>query len=436
MLIEGDRVKALGDYARLKKNVPADHLIDAGKRFLIPGLWDMHIHLEGQDLVEDNKALLPLFITFGITTVRDAASDLGEQVLAWRNEINEGKLFGPTIFTAGLKLEGINSIWKGDLEISNEQELNQMLDKLDKWHVDFVKITENTLKGPLFLKSIQAAHARGYIVSGHVPIDLTIEEMADAGFSSVEHSSYLLRLGYDEENIVANLKAGKISVAEANKQYQGAFDQQKAIKGYELLAKKGLVVTPTLIGGKQLSNFDGNSYLQDSMMVKYLTKSFTSNYQWRIDRMSKETPEQKAERKQKYLLGSSQVPLMQKAGILILAGSDAAALNSFIYPGESLISELQLYQQAGMNAPDILRSATINGATFMRRASSMGSIDTGKVADIVLLEENPLKNIEAVKKIYAVFTKGKYFDRAALDQILAQVRDTKTRLDKERAGTQ
>jgi hypothetical protein len=79
--------------------------------------------------------------------VRDAASDLGEQVLAWRDEINNGKLFGPTIFTAGLKLEGVNSIWKGDLEISNEEELNQMLDKLDKWHVDFVKITENTPQG-------------------------------------------------------------------------------------------------------------------------------------------------------------------------------------------------------------------------------------------------------------------------------------------------
>jgi imidazolonepropionase-like amidohydrolase len=87
-----------------------------------------------------------------------------------------------------------------------------------------------------------------------------------------------------------------------------------------------------------------------------------------------------------------------------------------------------------MNPPDILRSATINGATFMRRSNTMGSIDKGKVADLVLLEGNPLQNIQAVKKVYAVFTKGKYFDRAALDQILAQVRDTKTRLDKEREG--
>ena len=203
VLIEGSEIKAVGDFAKLSKNVPASNQINAGNKFLIPGLWDMHIHLEGQDLVEDNKALLPLFFTYGITTVRDCASDLGEQVLAWRDEINSGKLIGPTLFTAGLKLEGINSIWKGDLEISNEEELNQMLDKLSNWKIDFVKITENTLKGPLFLKSVKAAHARGFLVSGHVPIELTIAELADAGFSSVEHSSYLLRLGSDEAELLS-----------------------------------------------------------------------------------------------------------------------------------------------------------------------------------------------------------------------------------------
>jgi len=135
VLIEGDKIKAVGDFTILSKNIPASSQINAGNKFLIPGLWDMHIHLEGQDLIEDNKALLPLFFTYGITTVRDCASDLGEQVLAWRDEINSGKLIGPTIFTAGLKLEGINSIWKGDLEISNEEELNLMLDKLSKWRL-------------------------------------------------------------------------------------------------------------------------------------------------------------------------------------------------------------------------------------------------------------------------------------------------------------
>jgi len=157
VLIEGDKIKSVGDYDKLKKGIVKSNQIDCLGKYLIPGLWDMHVHLEGAELVEDNKALLPLFLAYGITTVRDCASDLGEQVLAWRKEINDRQLLGPTIFTAGKKLEGKNSIWKGDLEIENETELNQMLDLLDSYKIDFVKITENTLKGDLFLKSVKAA---------------------------------------------------------------------------------------------------------------------------------------------------------------------------------------------------------------------------------------------------------------------------------------
>ena len=432
ILIQGQTIKAIGNFNQLKKGVPASQQIDAKNKYVIPGLWDMHVHLEGQALVEDNKVLLPLFIAFGITTVRDCASDLGETVLKWRDEINNGNLFAPTLFTAGLKLEGKNSIWKGDLEIADETELNQALDKLDAWRPDFIKITENTLHGDLFLKSIQAAHKRGYLVSGHVPLDLTIEEMVDAGYSSVEHSGYLLRLGYDEKDIVQKLKEGKITNADANKLYQLSFDQDKADMNYKKLAAKGLAVTPTFIGGRQLAFMDENNHFQDSMMTKYLTKAYTDNYQWRIDRMKNETPEQRNDRKVKYTFNLSQLTHFQNAGLLILAGSDEAALNTFVYPGESLIDELHIFQEVGLKPTDILRTATINGAKFLKKEKTMGSIDTGKAADLVILDANPLQNIDAVKKICGVFTKGKYLNRAALDQVLTDVKEAKTRLDKSR----
>ncbi len=125
ILINDQTIIGIDSYKKLKDK--ASQKIDAKGKYVIPGLWDMHVHIEGQDLVEDNKALFPIFIAHGITTVRDAASDLGLQVLKWREEINEGKLLGPTIYTAGRKLEGLNSIWKGDLEIENEAQLTQML---------------------------------------------------------------------------------------------------------------------------------------------------------------------------------------------------------------------------------------------------------------------------------------------------------------------
>ncbi|WP_051315362.1 amidohydrolase family protein [Algoriphagus terrigena] len=432
VLVKGDQIKALGDFDQLSKGVPKSQQLDAKNKFIIPGLWDMHIHLEGQGLEEDNQALLPLFIAFGITTVRDCASDLGETVLQWRDEINEGELFGPNLFTAGLKLEGKNSSWKGDLEIENETELALMMDKQDVWAPDFIKITDNKLHGELFLKSIQAAHDRGYVVSGHVPIDLTLEEMVDAGFSSVEHASYLNRLGYDQEGIVAQLRAGTLTSAQASALYRGEFDQQKADRNYKILGDKGLFVTPTYIGARQMSYSDQENHLLDSMMTTYLTKAYTAEYLKRLERVKNETPEQMNERKRNYQFNISQLLHYQDAGITILAGSDGAVLNALVYPAQSLIQELQIFQDAGLKPIDVLRAATINGARFLKKDPEMGSIDVGKRADLVILDSNPLENINATTHISGVFTKSSYLGRADLDKILSDARETKIRLDKSR----
>ena len=427
ILIENQTIKNLGSFKKL--NNLAAQKIDAKGKYVIPGLWDMHIHIEGQDLVDDNKALFPVFIAHGITTVRDAASDLGLQVLKWRDEINEGKLLGPTIFTAGRKLEGLNSIWKGDLEIENEVQLTQMLNYLDSLKVDFVKITENTLKGDLFLKSVIEAKKRGYLVTGHVPYDLTINDLANEGFTAIEHASYLLRLGSDENLSKKGILDGSLTKAQAEKNFLLNFNQEKASKAYAEMAKKNVAVCPTLIGGKQLAYLDENNHKNDDFQ-KYLTKRFMSNYQWRIDRMANDTPEQKQQRKDRYQLIAKQLPFVQNSGMLIIAGSDCAALNTFVYPAASLIEELGLFQKSGMKPLEILQSATMNGAKFMGKFDAVGSLDEGKVADLVILDENPLLDINAVSKTFGVFTKGRYFDKNALNEMLNEAAKKKAELDK------
>ena len=121
--ISAGYIEKIGTFRDLK--TPGATVWNGKGRYLIPGLWDNHIHIEGENLVEDNLALFQVYLAHGITTVRDAASDLGEQVLMWRDDINQHKLVGPTIYTAGRKLEGINSIWKGDLEIADLLLLDQ-----------------------------------------------------------------------------------------------------------------------------------------------------------------------------------------------------------------------------------------------------------------------------------------------------------------------
>lgn len=103
ILIDRGLIKGIGDYADFKNIIPLSQQKNLGKKYIIPGLWDMHVHIEGEDLIEDNKALFPVYIAFGITTVRDMASDLGVQVLAWREQIKQKQLLGPEIFTAGRK---------------------------------------------------------------------------------------------------------------------------------------------------------------------------------------------------------------------------------------------------------------------------------------------------------------------------------------------
>jgi hypothetical protein len=363
--------------------------------------------------------------------VRDCASDLGKQVLAWRNEVKEGKLIGPNIYTAGRKLEGKNSIWKGDLEIENEQELTAMLDTLDRDRVDFVKITENTLKGDLFLKSVKAAHARGYRVSGHVPVEVTIGELVDAGYTSVEHASYLLRLGGDETTIQDELRAGKITKSEAEARYVSTFDQSRAIAGYKKLGDRGLFVCPTLIGSYQLAYLKETDHSKDEFL-NYLSKKFVSNYEWRIQRMANETPEQQQQRKNRLDLLRKQLPLMQQNGIRLMAGSDAAALNTYVYPAESLLKELEIFQEAGLTPLQILQSATLAGANYFNTQTQTGSIETGKQADLVLLDENPLINICALRKINSVIVRGVLYDRQQLDTFLKTAREKKAQLDKQR----
>lgn len=417
--------------ALLKKAAKNDQVIDGRGKYLIPGLWDMHVHLEGADLVEDNKALLPIFLAYGITTVRDCASDLGEQVLTWRQEIASGKTEGPTIYTAGRKLEGKNSIWKGDLEIENETELKQMLDLLDTYKVDFVKITENTLAGDLFKKSVQAAHQRGYRVSGHVPIDATIMDLVDAGYTSVEHASYLLRLGSDETSIVRDLNSGRLTRSEAEARYANQFNQERAFKGYQALAAKRVFVCPTLIGGRQLAFLTETDHSKDEML-NYLTNAYVANYQWRIQRMAGDTEEQMRQRKERYALLMKQIPIFQKAGLKIIAGSDAAALNTYVYPAESLIQELEIFQEAGLTPLQVLQTATRNGPSYFDADKKIGIIKSGALADLVLLDENPLVDVKGLRKINAVVKRGSFYSREKLDQLLKTAREAKVRLDAQR----
>ncbi len=137
VVIRGEDIVAVGPDAQLRSQWSAARQIDAKGKYLIPGLWDMHVHFGGGPaLIEENKALLPLYIAHGITTVRDCSGDLPEQVLQWRGEIAKGTLFGPRLLSSGAKIEGIKPVWKGTIEVGSEADADKAITRLQHDKVD------------------------------------------------------------------------------------------------------------------------------------------------------------------------------------------------------------------------------------------------------------------------------------------------------------
>ena len=421
--ISGDTIQAVGPKRSLNRRYAAKAQLDASGKYVMPGLWDMHVHFGGgPELIEDNKNLLPVYVAYGVTAVRDCAADISSSVLEWRSEIASGRLLGPRIFTSGPKLEGYKPIWKGTLEVGTPAEVEAALDRLQAMKVDFVKITDNTLKPDTFLYALAAAKRRGLLTSAHTPYALTIEQAVDTGLNSIEHIDYLIKAGSPrEKELGATYAAGKISYGDATNAFVDSFDPAYARREYSRLATKGVYVTPTLNMIRILAYLDREDHSKDPALA-YIGPGLRKTYDWRIERAAKATPAQIAARHKEYELSKRVLPMLVAAGIPILAGTDAGYLNSFNYPGEGLHDELERYVESGLTPQQALASATITGPRFLGYSARYGAVKDGKAADLLILDANPLKSVKATRAINAVVLHGHLLDRATLDKLLADAR--------------
>ncbi len=430
----GEKIVAVGDDAEVAKAWEARRQVEGRGRFLIPGLWDMHMHFGGGPaLADENKALLPLYVAYGITTIRDCAGDMAYDVLGWRQEIADGKLFGPRLLTSGPKIEGINPVWKGTLETGSEADVDAAIAKLVGLKADFVKITDSTLKPELFLYAVRKARAHGLRASGHIPMALTVGQAIDAGISSIEHLSYAYKAGVkDEARIAADFAAGKIDRAAAQAELDAGFDPATAMASYAKMRERGVFVTPTLNIERTLAYLDSDDHSKDAFLA-YVGPGIRKTYQWRIDRAAKATPEQIEARHREYRQTAAVLPMLEKAGVTIMAGTDAGFLNSFDYPALGLHQELALYVKNGLTPAEALSAATRAGPKWFGVLDRYGSVETGKQADLVLLDRNPLEDIAATRSVNAVVLRGTVEDRAALDRMLAEAKARVAKWDAEAA---
>lgn len=422
IVTRGKTIVGVFDEAQFK-NFQAKKTIDASGKYIIPGLWDMHVHFGGGDtLIEENKNLFPLYIAHGITGIRDAAADLSPSVLQWRDQIAKGELMGPTLFTSGPKLEGYKSSWVGDIEVSTNAEVDKMLDSLQGLKVDFVKITDNAIKPDIYLYILQEAKKRGMKTSGHVPFALTMDEVSSAGLGSVEHMSYVLKAGSTRDKEVADkVRAGELTTRVASPMIAQSFDEATALAVYQRMAKNGTIVVPTLNISRTVAYLDQDNHQKDSYL-QYIGQGLKNTYAWRVSRVAKDGPEAIAERHAVYEKSAALLPLLHKAGVTIMAGTDAGFLNSYVYPGLGLHHELGYFVKAGLTPLQALQSAIIPGTVFLSKTALYGDIAPGKSADIVLLDKNPLDDISATQAINTVILRGTVYDRKALDGLLADAK--------------
>ncbi|UNK79161.1 amidohydrolase family protein [Sphingopyxis granuli] len=424
VVLRGADIVAVGADAAIARDWRAAKVVEGKGLYLIPGLWDMHVHFGGgPELIEENKALLPLYVANGITTIRDCSGDLPDQVLGWRSEIASGSLFGPRLLTSGAKIEGIAPVWKGTIEVGSEADVDAALTRLQQRDkVDFVKITDSTLKPDLFLYALRQAKARGIRTSGHIPMALTTRQAVDAGISSIEHLDYAYHAGArDEAAVAADFAAGRIDRAEASRRLDAAFDPVTAMAAYRHFAEKGVFVTPTLNGSRILAFLDRDDHSKDEGLA-YIGPKLRKTYDWRIERAAKASPEAVATRHAHIDAMARILPMLQQAGVTIIAGTDAGFLNSFNYPAFALHDEIALFVEKGLTPAQALASATRAGPAWFGQLDRYGAIRPGMAADLVLLQRNPLEDIAATKAIDAVVMRGKTYDRAALDAMLADTR--------------
>jgi imidazolonepropionase-like amidohydrolase len=421
IIIKSDTIVAV--VGATKRNLyNAGTIFDAGGKYILPGLWDMHVHFGGGDtLIEENKNLLPLYIANGVTTVRDAAADLSQYVLQWRTAIADGKLIGPRIFTSGPKLEGYKSIWIGDLEVGTIEEMSAAMDSLQKMKVDFIKITDNTVRPDIYLAAIREAKKRGLKISGHVPYALTMKEVTEAGLSSVEHLGYALKAGIaNEKEMAEKIATGKLTNREATPVILETFNADTAMAIYQLMAKNGTAVTPTLSISYVTAYLDKEDHHND-VYLQYIGKGLRRTYNWRVQRAAQDAKEAIELRHRVFEKSASLLPLLHKAGVTILAGTDAGYLNSFDYPGIGLHNELEMMVKYGLTPLQALQASVVNGPAFFNLLNRYGGIEKGKRADLLILNSNPLQNISATKAINAVIVNGKLFNRQKLDGLLVDI---------------
>ena len=414
VVVVGDHIAQAGKSETVSPPAGA-RVVDAAGKFLIPGLWDMHVHTIFGDWFPGGREIaLPLFIANGVTGIRDMGGDL-DVLLQWRKEIAQGAIAGPRLVVSGEMLDGPEPRFPSSIAVSSPVEGRSAVRDLKRRGADFIKL-QSLIPRESVLAIADEAGTLGIPVAGHVPDAIRAAEASDAGQTSFEH---LIGIFEGSSPLEDEFLAG----GKGPGRFLQSFDAHRAAKLFALLAKNETWQCPTLVwerGGSLLEERD----LGNDPLAKYAPASWkTGTWKKFRDQIVNEFNVDDLATRRRFV--SKELDLvgeMHRAGVPFLAGTDTAA-GVYIFPGFSLHEELELFVAAGFTPTEALRTATSNPARFVGMGDRLGAVATGKLADLVLLDRNPLEDIRNTRAIFAVVANGRFFAREDLNRLLLQVEE-------------
>ena len=393
VVVSGERIASVG-----KAGPPRGARVTDGRgKFLIPGLWDMHVHMRGTwDLgVRDDACrtfFAPQFTKNGVTGVRDLWGSL-DDIRRLRAEIASGEAIGPRIVAAGNAVDGPRPALPGAIACANAEQGREAVVRLKRDGADFVKVY-SLLPRDVYFAIAEEAGRQGLPFAGHVPNSVTAGEASDAGQKSIEHLQGVF--------LACSSRKSDGRFGESLRAAAESYDAGKAAALFAKFVKNGTWHTPTLTVLRSAAYFGDAEYMKDDRieLLPEIIRRF-----WRAGGMGMDASEDPAGRRRQFERELRLVGAMHRAGVKILAGTDTP--NPYVFPGTSLHDELALLVKAGLTPMEALAAATIRPAEYLGMTDSLGSIAAGKFADLVLLPANPLDDIGNTRRIEAVVLNGR-----------------------------
>ena len=447
VIVAGNRIVAVGPANKVSIPGGAD-LIDEGG-FLIPGLWDMHVHSVANvawDMpvrsVTNTDWHFPLFLSYGVTGIRnmnDATADPTlELTRSVRRRLAEGKLRGPRLVANGPAIDGDPPLTSNPVVVRTPEQARAAVDKLADHGADFIKVYEN-LSREAYFAIMDQARRRGIPVDGHIPFRVLPKEAADAGQRTFEHV-LAMALGcstkaeaereefarvLSDSSRSAVIEQTPLELFRHERRLYDTRDPSVCAETIEAYRRNGVAEDPTLAGYHHVVN--AKQILSDTTSMRFVPTVIRRNWENRMD-------SEMGRIIQSILrpivpLQSENVRLLNDAGVLLLAGTDVGIPT--LVPGISLHEELVLLVEAGLTPLQALRAATLNAARVLGLADTLGTIESGKLADLVLLEANPLADISNTQRIRAVVADGRLYRRADLDRLLVEVEALNQQVEKQ-----